>query len=801
MRSIRILISALVVVTLMATFGVEAKGKKRRKGKNRAPATQAQVDIETPDEPKSFDVRAFLAGDSDEDGVLNAKDPCWTSPGGALQIHKGCAALDIIQMPESLAGTLPDAIKKATARMESTGGLASLVGRMEQILHLADEAVLSTRSGDACVGLDIFADVEIQLTSVEADVGLLVREADAGVGEPTDFQDDVRESEFEVSSMEYLQLLAGKARIAAADLMAATGAVCDVSVPGIVTRGVVSRIDDAKRRLYFQDGRTFALARGAVIGPIADGQAVIIEGTDFGDGTGIGTAFSLAKKAKIRSGPFFSCAQLRIAPIQPFSPVSTGPYILHDPIAYRYPSPFPGSTSVFRLEAGMRLGITDSCGGSQIQLSGDRYSVSLHLTYVAKDKGTIGVWLANDLHALMEPVPLPEDADPGFPATLTVTHRVEKCQFKFNQGFTCGSLKKLGQIQSTVRMVDRGGMCTAFYEKTLFDIEDREPGWLQRGKLQNIISFAVSDGGAQPGFLAQGYGVSTSNPPISTYPNHAFITGSPFAVHAHDIYPIFGGIDTNENLLLQAATGVDHAAGLIWPRILGFRNAKNYQYSCSLPQVVRDVVDFCPGKSHDSYYHMPFVRGETWTQGQGNLSDPGCTGQNCRTHGNGYAYDMVNGCGTKILAARAGRVTFVRESAQSQTGKWCCSGQPVCAGCAQSCCSQGASCPGNEIWLQHQDASFGRYVHMPKNGIIPEEGDVIRRGQELGTVGITGNTSSPHLHFGIKFDVPGTQLALFQAVDPGTATVPQPNLLHCYEPLEGQPIHSDNKLCTTCVPQ
>jgi hypothetical protein len=212
---------------------------------------------------------------------------------------------------------------------------------------------------------------------------------------------------------------------------------------------------------------------------------------------------------------------------------------------------------------------------------------------------------------------------------------------------------------------------------------------------------------------------------------------------------------------------------------------------------VRDVVSFCTSKPADAYYHMPFAMGVTnWVQGQGNLSDPGCMGSNCPTHANAYAYDMTVPCNNHIRAARGGRVIWVKENQQAQVGKWCCAGQPECAGCAPVCCTiQGASCPHNELWIKHQDDSVGRYVHMPRDGVFVNQGDVVRRGQIVGLIGNTGNSSAPHLHFEERH-TGGTHLALFVAQDPVTSGV-----LTCYEPLKGQALRSFNQECTTCPPQ
>src|SRR5262249_40908876 len=87
----------------------------------------------------------------------------------------------------------------------------------------------------------------------------------------------------------------------------------------------------------------------------------------------------------------------------------------------------------------------------------------------------------------------------------------------------------------------------------------------------------------------------------------------------------------------------------------------------------------------------------------------------------------------------------------------------------------------NVLWVQHQDGSFVRYVHMNQNQIIPAVGDYVRRGELVAYVGMTGLTTGPHLHFGPKTQLVGsgsTNKALFEGIDPGNNNAP----LTCYEP-------------------
>jgi hypothetical protein len=58
-----------------------------------------------------------------------------------------------------------------------------------------------------------------------------------------------------------------------------------------------------------------------------------------------------------------------------------------------------------------------------------------------------------------------------------------------------------------------------------------------------------------------------------------------------------------------------------------------------------------------------------------------------------------------------------------------------------------ANVDGNHIILDLGDGVFAFYAHMQKDSIRVARGDKVKRGQVLGKLGNTGNTSAPHLHF------------------------------------------------------
>lgn len=56
---------------------------------------------------------------------------------------------------------------------------------------------------------------------------------------------------------------------------------------------------------------------------------------------------------------------------------------------------------------------------------------------------------------------------------------------------------------------------------------------------------------------------------------------------------------------------------------------------------------------------------------------------------------------------------------------------------------------GNHIVLDLGNGFYGFYAHLQKGSVTVKPGDTVKRGQVIGKLGNTGNTSAPHLHFHI----------------------------------------------------
>jgi murein DD-endopeptidase MepM/ murein hydrolase activator NlpD len=126
-----------------------------------------------------------------------------------------------------------------------------------------------------------------------------------------------------------------------------------------------------------------------------------------------------------------------------------------------------------------------------------------------------------------------------------------------------------------------------------------------------------------------------------------------------------------------------------------------------------------------SPYVLPFQVGQAYELSQGNCASgshaPGTIVQ--------HAYDFRMPIGTPVIAAREGAVLLVEERFADRNRT-----------------------PGEENFINvtHADGTIAAYVHLTRDGASVEVGDVIQRGELIGSSGDTGSSTEPHLHFHVQ---------------------------------------------------
>ncbi|MGZ4190534.1 MAG: M23 family metallopeptidase [Actinomycetota bacterium] len=88
-----------------------------------------------------------------------------------------------------------------------------------------------------------------------------------------------------------------------------------------------------------------------------------------------------------------------------------------------------------------------------------------------------------------------------------------------------------------------------------------------------------------------------------------------------------------------------------------------------------------------------------------------------------HGADIACGMGQALYASRTGRVAFAGDAGDVY---------------------------GNAVAIDHGNTYMTVYGHMTKVGV--KVGDVVKTGQFIGTCGMTGNATGPHVHFELRYD-------------------------------------------------
>ncbi len=130
---------------------------------------------------------------------------------------------------------------------------------------------------------------------------------------------------------------------------------------------------------------------------------------------------------------------------------------------------------------------------------------------------------------------------------------------------------------------------------------------------------------------------------------------------------------------------------------------------------------------HDNsfIYGLPFRRNSTVIVSQG------FNGEHTHSGKSRYAVDFAADTGTRVYAARGGKVIATEDSFDKggfgiEFAKY-----------------------ANYVTIEHSDGTMGQYYHLRKNGVAVNVGQQILKGQFIGLSGNTGYSSGPHLHFGV----------------------------------------------------
>jgi hypothetical protein len=149
--------------------------------------------------------------------------------------------------------------------------------------------------------------------------------------------------------------------------------------------------------------------------------------------------------------------------------------------------------------------------------------------------------------------------------------------------------------------------------------------------------------------------------------------------------------------------------------------------------ILKGDVNVSEYKAQDHIYQLPFPGGESSWVIQGNNSG---LNHNNANFGQKFAWDFLRRCGTRVLAARTGKIAAVPDDTHDGIGG-----------------------PNNQIQIIHADNTVAFYLHIQK-GSVPARlravNATVNRGDEIAEVGCVGKSLTGHIHFMVRPGVTST---------------------------------------------
>ena len=150
-----------------------------------------------------------------------------------------------------------------------------------------------------------------------------------------------------------------------------------------------------------------------------------------------------------------------------------------------------------------------------------------------------------------------------------------------------------------------------------------------------------------------------------------------------------------------------------------------------------------------------FSEPHRWAPNEEFALDVVCVGESGRTCGGSCSkVGDYYGYGRTVVAAASGQVVAVEPGQKEAEHRFRRPGESGEAFMARTMKEQAAllgrgaaGVGGNFVVVRHAGGEYSHYAHLAEGSVRVKPGDEVVRGQALGKLGHTGNSTEPHLHF------------------------------------------------------